>query len=49
MIMLQVIIRPSIVCDDGNLIQVIKDVPPNVVAFGNPCKVQRSVFENRKG
>ena len=28
---------------------VTKDIPPNVVAFGNPCRVQRSVFENKKG
>ena len=47
------VILPGVHIGDNSVIGagsvVTKDIPPNVVAFGNPCRVQRSVFENKKG
>lgn len=44
-----VIINPGVTIGDGSVIGagsvVTKDIPKNVVAFGNPCKVYREITE----
>ena len=44
-----VIINPGVTIGDGCVIGagsvVTKDIPPNVVAFGNPCKVYREITD----
>lgn len=43
------IILPGVTIGDNTVIGagsvVTKDIPPNVVAFGNPCRVQREISE----
>ena len=45
-----VVILPGVSIGDGSVIGagsiVTKDIPANVVAFGNPCKVQREIGEH---
>jgi len=45
-----VIVMPGVSIGDNSVIGagsvVTKDVPPNVVAFGNPCKVYREIGEH---
>ena len=47
-----VIILPGITIGRNNVIGagsvVAKDIPSNVVAFGNPCKIIREINENDK-
>ncbi len=44
-----VVICPDVTIGDGSVIGagsvVTKDIPPNVVAFGNPCRVYREITE----
>ena len=46
-----VIVLPGITIGDNSIIGagsiVTKDIPPNVVAVGNPCKVLRSINEHK--
>ncbi|MBO5312773.1 MAG: sugar O-acetyltransferase [Clostridia bacterium] len=47
-----VIVMPGVTIGDNSVIGagsvVTKDVPPNVVAFGNPCRVHREIGERDK-
>lgn len=44
-----VVVMPGVTIDDNSVIGagsvVTKDIPTNVVAFGNPCKVHREITE----
>ncbi len=44
-----VVICPGVTIGDGSVIGagsvVTKDIPPNVVAFGNPCRVHRQITD----
>ena len=43
------VINPGVVIGDGSIIGsgsvVAKDVPPNVIAAGNPCRIIREISE----
>jgi maltose O-acetyltransferase len=45
----QVVINPGVTIGDGSVIGsgsvVTRDIPPNVLAFGNPCRVIRPITE----
>lgn len=44
-----VVITPGVTVGDGSVIgagsMVTKDVPPNVIAVGNPCRVLRKITD----
>jgi galactoside O-acetyltransferase len=46
-----VLVMPGVTIGDNTVIGagsvVTKDIPSNVVAFGNPCRVRREVGENK--
>ena len=43
------VVMPGVTIGDNSIIGagsvVTKDIPPNVIAFGNPCKVHREITE----
>ena len=43
------VVMPGVTIGDNSIIGagsvVTKDIPPNVIAFGNPCKVYREITE----
>ena len=47
-----VVLCPGVTIGDGSVIGagsvVTKDIPPMVVAFGNPCKVYRQITDEER-